>query len=747
MQPPVPPSTPRQPSPVPERSWEHLPDVFGSVEDISDALVTREQHQFLLTDGEGNIPPGSRRGLGLYSRDTRHLSVYELRLDGALPLVLLSRAESGFSQEQVLGNHRKVQDGRIIGRCTIELTRQRLLHRSVEERLTVTNYNAFPVDVDLSYELAADFADIFEIRGHKRSHPGVHSTPEVEPGSICYRYFGADGVWRRTLIEFDCPPDHISTDGARYTMTLGARETTVLHLRIVIGEETGEDADEALRRLRTDYAQWSDSFAHIHTDNETFNKVLDRSLSDLRMLWTHNLHDHSYMAAGTPWFATFFGRDSIIASLQTLPFRPDIARETLAFLARHQGRAVDSWRVEEPGKILHEMREDELSSVRELPYQRYYGSVDSTPLFLLLAAEYYHWTADRELLENLMPALRAALRWLRDYGDQDKDGFIEYITDAPDGLRNQGWKDSVEAIMHEDGTLCEGPIALAEVQAYVYAAYLRLAPVFVEFGDGHIASELRVSAAKLRRKFNRQFWLPRQRRIAMALDGEKGPSTVMSSNAGQVLWGGILGRNRAALVKDALFQNDMFSGWGIRTLSSSVRSYYPLGYHVGTIWPHDNSIIAQGLKRYGFDDEVNELATSLFDAAREFPSYRLPELFGGQSRSEYQPPVPYPVACRPQAWTAGSLLHLMNAILGLYPDATRRRLYVIRPKLPYWLREVHLHGLPIAGSEVDLHFRISRGKTVLDFETRGDIDVIAVRNWRRVSQETGNDNHNGSEMP
>ncbi|MPZ48357.1 MAG: amylo-alpha-1,6-glucosidase [Dehalococcoidia bacterium] len=714
-----------------ERKWEQLPDVFGRVEDISDTLITREQGQFLLTDATGDIPRANKRGLGLYSHDTRHLSSFEFLLDGAPPLMLLSTADSGFTQEQVLGNYRSVQEeGRVIGRCTIEITRQRVLNRGLEESLQITNYNTFPVSIRPSYFFDADFADIFEVRGHQRKQAGNLSPAEVTERSICYRYWGADGVWRRTLIAFDQPPDEIDATRAVYELSLGPRETKDIHFRILLDEPEESEPGSALRRLHGEYSKWHAGFARIRTDNEVFNEVVSRSISDLRVLWT-NLNGLPYIAAGTPWYATLFGRDSIITALQTLPFSPEIARDTLVLLAKSQGQTIDAFRCEEPGKILHEMREDELSVIGELPYERYYGSADSTPLFLLLAAEYFHWTADRDLIEILMPAISAGLRWLHTHGDPDGDGFLEYATDALGGLRNQGWKDSIEGVMHSDGSLCEGPISLVEVQGYVYAAYLRLAPLFEALGDEAKAGELRRSAATLRRRFNRAFWLPDLKRLAMALDGKKRPSEVMSSNAGQALWSGILRPDRAPFVRDALFQNDMFSGWGIRTLSSDAISYYPLGYHVGTVWPHDNGIIALGLKRYGFDNEVNEIATALFDAAREFPSYRLPELFGGQPRSEYQPPVPYPVACRPQAWTAGAQLHLLQAMLGLYPDAANKRLYVIRPRLPYWLKSVHIGGLQVGTEKVDLRFYLQRGRTSVAVETSGDVNVVLASSWRR----------------
>ncbi|MGE0057144.1 MAG: glycogen debranching N-terminal domain-containing protein [Dehalococcoidia bacterium] len=685
--------------------------------------MTREQDLFLLTNDQGNIPEAERHGLGFYARDTRHLSVYDFRLNGSRPIVLLSSAGSGFSQEQVLGNHRFEQHGNTAGRATIELTRERVLNGCLEETLQVDNYNPFPVEIQVDYRFAADFADIFEVRGHQRKHPGKHTSPTVEHDCITYRYLGADGIWRKTAIHFDPAPTSIDEHGAGFVISLGPRSRRTYHLSISVDEARERRGLSGLQHLRREYEAWQADFVQVHTGNEVFNEVIKRSISDLRMLWTRSSHDHSYLAAGTPWYATLFGRDSLIASLQTLPFRPQLARACLALLARHQGQGFNPQTGEEPGKILHEERQNELSMIGELPYRRYYGSVDSTPLFLLLAAEYTHWTGDLETLGSLMQAIEAALAWVRDYGDLDGDGLIEYRTDSGHGLRNQGWKDSIEAIVHADGRLCHGPIALPEVQGYLYLAYQRLAPIFDHIGRPDRAAELRKLADTLQARFEAAFWLDDEQSIAMALDGDKVPSRVMSSNAGQALWGGILRPERARKVCDALFSGEMFSGWGIRTMSAATSTYLPLGYHLGTVWPHDNGIIALGLKQYGMTAEVNEIATAMFDAAQQFPGYRLPELFGGHARTEYHPPVPYPVACRPQAWTAGATLHLLQAILGLRPDALNGRLDVVQPRLPYWLPSVAITGLSVGTAQVNLNFRSEPSGTSVTPDLRGNLQV------------------------
>ncbi len=709
------------------RLWEHIPDAFGNVEDISDALISRDNHEFLLTDASGQIPPANRRGLGLYSHDTRHLSVYEFLLEGDYAQVLLSTADSGYGQEQVLGNHRFVQDGLTVGRCTIEVGRRRFLAGDLSEKVQVTNHNRFPVRISLRYRFDADFLDLFEVRGHKRTHTGQRLEPELGDRSILYTYRGADGVERRTLIEFDIPPDEIDSHGVSFVLQMAPRQRVEFSVSVTVGQEdTGIASRRSSTRLRGDYDRWKEAFASIRSDNEGFNQVIARSLTDLRVLWTTESNGQSFIAAGTPWFATAFGRDSIITSLQTLPFQPAVARECLKLLARNQGKTVDEFRAEEPGKIMHEIRDDELCRIGELPYERYYGSIDSTPLFLILAAEYFHWTSDHALLTELMPNIEAALSWIRDFGDLDGDGFIEHRTDSPDGLRNQGWKDSIEAIVHADGSLLDGPLALAEVQGYVFLAYTRLAPVLQAIDRPQMAEALRAQAQSLRQRFVSAFWLPGSKRIAMALDGSKRAADVMSSNAGQVLWSGILDDFHADQVRQKLFSPNMFSGWGLRTLSSEAIGYYPLGYHLGTVWPHDNGLIAMGLKHYGFNHEVNEIASCLFDAAKTFPGYRLPELFGGQPRTEFQPPVPYPVACRPQAWTAGVFLHLLQAMLGLKADSNQRTLELNHPTLPSWLPRVELEGIRIGGATVSLSAFLEADRVRVEADVSGDLTVIGA---------------------
>ncbi|HEX5140513.1 MAG TPA: glycogen debranching N-terminal domain-containing protein [Dehalococcoidia bacterium] len=705
-----------------DRRWEYAPDSYGLVDDISDTLVCREGRYYLVTDANGSIPAGNTRGLGVYAGDTRHLSGYEMLLNGGEPLVLMSAGPSGFSQEQVLGNRRGTYDGQEVSRGTIEITRQRIVANGVCETLGITNHNIFDVTVVISYRFQADFADIFEVRGHVRQRAGNAIEPSASGNRIEYRYLGSDGEWRRTAIEFSKTAETINPTEASFQFSLKAGTTQSMTIEISTDwQAQGEPV--SLGEMRKDYASWREGFAGVHTDNELFNEVLERAIGDLRTLWTIDSSGDGYFAAGVPWYATLFGRDAIITSLQTLPFRHELSRECLLLLARHQAMAFDATRAEEPGKILHEMRDSELTRTGELPYKAYYGSVDSTPLFLLLTSSYYAWTADMETIRELHGAITAAVRWILDFGRAGGGPYVRYRTDSSSGLRNQGWKDSADGIIHADGTVCEGPIALAEVQGYTYAAFKEMAPILRLLAEDELAAKLDAEAANLRDCFNADFWLEDEGYVALALDGDDRQARVMTSNAGQVLWSGILDSDRADRVRRRLFQNDMFSGWGIRTLSSRSIRYFPLGYHVGTVWPHDNGLIGLGLKRYGFSGEVTELLTALFDAAQRFADRRLPELFGGQPRGYYLPPVPYPVACRPQAWAAGSLLHLLTTTLGLRPDASRSSLHIHDPRLPHWLERLQLRGLRVGSSEVGLRFERRGETTSVHIDAPPDLEV------------------------
>jgi glycogen debranching enzyme len=702
------------------------------IEDIRDALIIRERSAFLLTDPDGNVRSGNAQGLGIYRADTRHLSAYNFSLNGIAPVILLSTAEIGYAMEQVMTNPTVTShDGRTIARGTIEIRRQRVVSGGIEERLRVTNYNAFPVTLSLLYEFGADFADIFDVRGYERERSGVHDAPVVSERGIHYAYTGIDGGRRQTWVDFDTTPQFLDQSSALFRVTLQRRETATLHTLISISEQ--ERATPQPRRFEAvseDYRRWTESSTQIFTDNEFFNRVMTRSLHDVRMLWSQDEAGGEYPAAGTPWFDALFGRDSCILAMQTLAYRPEIARDTLRVLARWQGKRQDAAHDEEPGKIVHVLRFGELSRSNELPYGPYYGSIDSTPLFLMLVASYYEWTGDLRLVRDLLPAIRAALVWMDTYGDLTGSGYLAYEKRSLKGLVNQGWKDSFDAVVHANGTLAQAPIALAEVQGYAYAAWTRLAPILDRVNETALAHALRAQADRLRRKFGSEFWLDDERFFAMAIDGAGRPVASVSTNPAHCLWTGLIDAARGGEVVQRLMANDMFSGWGVRTLSGGSPRFNPIGYHIGSIWPHDNSIAAMGFKMYGCEDELNEVATALFDAAAAFPYFRLPELFGGEARSAHNAPVPYPVACRPQSWAAGAFPLITQAILGLKPDAGNKTLRIVNPRLPYWLNSVQVRGLRVGAGRVSLQYRRDGGSTHVEVQkATGGIDVVVSKRW------------------
>lgn len=709
------------------------------VQDIRDALVIRERDLFLLTDTAGQVPPGNNNGYGLYYEDTRYLSAYEFSFSTARPLVLLSTAALGYSSEQVLTNASMTDlQARVVPRGTIEVRRVRVLEDVLEETIEITNYNTVPVVLDLVLRFAADFADIFEVRGYQREKRGSLRAPAWHDSTLEMTYRGRDSRERQTLIFFTAEPLSAQTDLeggtiATFRVSLAARQSATT--RLVVTVDGRLEAAQAVGRFEIvaqEYDSWLQDATRIETDNDFFNAVLARSLADLRMLWNHQAAGRGYPAAGTPWYDTLFGRDTCIVGLQTLSLNPMIARDCLASVARWQGKKFDPWRDEEPGKILHELRQGELTQTGELPFSPYFGSVDSTPLFLWLAGEYFAWTGDRDLLAQLETNLRAALHWLTRYGDANS-GYVDYEKRSSKGLVNQGWKDSEDCILHADGTIVLPPIALIEVAGYTYAAFQKLAPVFAALGDEETAAELLQKSATLKRRFNHDFRLANGF-YALALDGAGHPASSVTSNPGHALWAGVIQDASAAPLVERLMREDMFSGWGIRTLSTESPRFNPQGYHTGAVWPHDNSIVAMGFKRYGFESDLNTVASGLFDAARAFLYYRLPELFGGAERSVHQAPVPYPVACRPQAWAAGAFPLITQAILGLCPDAANNRLFIVRPRLPDWLGSIRIEGLRVGSGEVNLYYERRRSRTVVHVRDTKGVSVEMVRRWPKTAR-------------
>jgi glycogen debranching enzyme len=584
------------------------------------------------------------------------------------------------------------------------------------------------------YRFSADFADIFDIRGYKREASGQLKAPVIGDRWIEYRYDGLDGRERTTRVEFDQVPDYLDESSVLFRVTLPPRGSTELKTEIALGPRPASHRRRAARErvdaVAADYERWLDGCTHIATDNEFFNRVLNRSVRDVRMLWSETDEGETYPAAGTPWFDAPFGRDSCMMAMQMLAYRPEIARHVLRLLAKWQGRRIDQAHDEEPGKILHELRFDELSRSGELPYGPYYGSIDSTPLFLMLAASYFEWTADTRLIRTLLPSIRNALDWMDDYGDSLGNGYLSYQKRSAKGLINQGWKDSWDAVIHADGSLAKAPIALAEVQGYAYAARARLATAVERAGDTALAERLRSDARRLYKRFNEDYWLTDEHYYAMAIDGDGAKVASTTSNPAHCLWAGLADPANAQAVVARLMSDDMFSGWGLRTLTDTSARFNPIGYHLGSVWPHDNSIAAMGFKMYGFEDELNVVASALFDASSSFPYFRLPELFGGEARTNHGAPVPYPVACRPQGWAAGAFPLITQAILGLKAEAPENRLRIVSPRLPVWLNSVLVRGLRVGNGYVTLLYRRDGMDTRVEVqEATGGLDVVLSNRW------------------
>ncbi|HEX2281867.1 MAG TPA: glycogen debranching N-terminal domain-containing protein, partial [Thermomicrobiales bacterium] len=561
----------------------------------------------------------------------------------------------------------------------------------------ITNFGRQTVSVRLGLEVRADFADIFEVRGQRRPRRGHYLDPVVRPDGIDLPYTGLDGVSRTTQITTNPEPTIVNETELCFDITIGPQDVQVIDLAIACEAGDGvvrRDHDEAMYAANASLADERAGCIDIHTSNEQFNDWLNQSLEDLHMLTT-NLTSGPYPYAGIPWFSTAFGRDGIITALQTLWAYPALARGVLAFLAATQATEEDPASDAEPGKILHETRKGEMAALGEIPFSMYYGSVDSTPLFIVLAGRYYEATADRAFIQSIWPNIEAALGWLDHYGDLDGDGFIEYKRKEDSGLLNQGWKDSHDSVFHADGRMAQPPIAICEMQGYAYAAHLAAAQLAEVVGRPERADELRSKAETLRALFEEHFWDEDLGTYVLALDGDKQPCRVASSNAGHALFAGIASPERAERVARALLSGDSFSGWGIRTVSTVASRFNPMSYHNGSIWPHDNSLIADGLARYGHQDMAAEVLTALFDASIFLDQHRLPELFCGFPKRPGEGPTLYPVACAPQAWAAGSVFMLLGACLGMTFDAPQQRLRFNRPLLPEYLDRVRAKNLRV----------------------------------------------------
>lgn len=691
---------------------------------------------FAVFDHSGDAIAGPGSPEGLYHRDTRHLSHLYLTINGLRPILLSSalRDDNAMLTCDLTNPDFSGEDGRMmVEHDLIHLRRTRFLwDSSIHERITVRNFDtqAHTIAVDVSF--TADFADLFEIRGMTRLRKGMMKPPVIGPADVLLSYEGRDAKIRETHLCFEPAPHELTDSHARFEVTVPPGERRTLYMRIecepapLSSEPFSRQFLKALREAMESLKQARARAATVLSSNQLFNEVARRSVADITMLSTDTEYG-PYPYAGIPWFSTVFGRDAIITALETLWLDPVVSRGVLGYLAAHQATDFDAAADAEPGKILHEVRHGEMAELGEVPFRHYYGSIDSTPLFVMLAGAYLDRTGDAAYIASLLPNIEAALAWIDDHGDRDKDGFVEYGRLTDQGLINQGWKDSHDSVFHADGTIARGPIALAEVQAYVYGAWRAAETIYGALGNAGRAGDYGRRATAFRDKFDAAFFDAQLGTYVLALDGEKRPCRVRSSNAGHVLFTGLAREERAEAVVRTLMAPASFSGWGVRTIASTEARYNPMSYHNGSIWPHDNALIAAGFSRYGYRREAARIFEGLFAAATYVDLMRLPELFCGFPRRRAQGPTFYPVACSPQAWSAAAPLSLIQATLGLEFDVAGAEISLREPTLPCFLDELQLHRLAVGDASVDIGFDRMDDKVVVKLLGRtGNARVVTI---------------------
>lgn len=689
---------------------------------------------FGIFDRYGDIGFEGRTHEGLYHNDTRYLSRLKILVNGERPLFLSSNVEDNNAALSVdLANPDLIQDERVVlQRDVVHIVRSKFLWRNAcYERLSLRNYDKKSPRMQLEILFGADFADIFEVRGQTRPRRGAANF-ECAPERVVIAYRGLDNIFRRTILTFDPAPVKLSERSALYQLDLpeGRRESVFFTARCAEGLEVLSEPPQkfffSLRRARRELKAAASHAATVQTSNAVFNEVLCQSMSDLYMLVTETEHG-PLPYAGVPWFSTIFGRDAVITAIEMLWIDPRVARGVLRYLGATQAKEARPETDAEPGKIVHEMRRGEMARLGEVPFERYYGSVDGTLLFIILAGLYFSRTGDIETVADLWPCIDHALRWIEQYGDRDGDGFVEYFRAEESGLANQGWKDSADSVFHADGSLAQGPIALCEVQGYVFAAKTGAARIASAIGFPARAARLLQEAANLRTHFDKAFWCDSIGTYALALDGAKQRCEVRSSNAGHLLFSGIAPEARAKQVASLLLSRPFFSGWGVRTVAAGEPRYNPMSYHNGSIWPHDNALFGMGLARYGLKEGLQRLFSGLFDAAAYMDLRRLPELFCGFQRRRGRGPTHYPVACSPQAWSSAAPFALLQACIGLELDFANECVRLRQPRLPDFLDDVVIRSLSIGDASLDLLLR-HRGAevsvSVLRAEGHARVEVI-----------------------
>lgn len=687
---------------------------------------------FAVFDHNGDALSGAGSPEGIFHRDTRHLSHFFLTIGGARPMLLSSTLGSDNATLTCdLTNPDLFEEGELaLEHDVIHLRRSRFLSQaSCFERLVVRNFGERSQRISVEIGFGADFADLFEVRGTSRDRRGQTHAPAVGQAEVLLSYTGLDRRRQTTALRFDPAPTRLTGNAATFTLQLAPKEACSLFIAIDCASDTVQKPARSaffrrLRQVRRTLRASSRRAAAVTSSNEIFNEAIRRSQSDLHTLTT-DTPEGPYPYAGIPWFSTVFGRDALITALETLWLDPALARGVLRHLAANQAEKSDAAADVEPGKILHEIRHGEMAMLGEVPFRRYFGSVDSTPLFVMLAAAYLQRTGDLALMRELWPNIEAALAWIGRHGDRDGDGFVEYERRTAAGLINQGWKDSSDSVFHADGTLARGPIALAEVQAYTYGAWRAAAEIAYRLGHANRARVCERRASALQVAFDSAFFDEELGTYALALDGEKRPCRVRSSNAGHALFTGIALPERVPAVVDTLMSAPSFCGWGVRTISASEARYNPMSYHNGSVWPHDNALIAAGFARYGFQRQAAQIFEGIFAASTYIDLRRLPELFCGFTRERRQGPTFYPVACMPQAWAAAAPISMLQSCVGLGFNLEHSDVTFEKPILPAFLHELVFRNLSIGNGTADVALRRSGRQVVVDvLERTGETRVV-----------------------
>lgn len=669
-----------------------------AAEPLTSGTVTLvEGSSFCISAENGDMHPEYPHGV--FYKDTRILSRWKLTINGQ-PLEPLAAKTNEPYRALFVG---RVPRPGGTADSPLLVERLREVGAGILEKITIRNHSKQPAECSITLVIDADFADLFEVKAARITRDWKE-TRRIDSDCLEIR-----GQWQgnRKSVLIRAQGAGVGSKALAFRTTVapqGQWSTSVSVVPTFEGASVGfAPADRGMispsdRRRQ----EWVERIPMLHTGNRSVERTMRRSYDDLGSLRIEdpNHPDRVVIAAGAPWFMALFGRDSLWASIMALPVDPSLALGTLQTLADRQGRVVDKVSEEEPGKILHEVRLDVSTGQALNGKSAYYGSVDATPLFVTLLGELDRWGFDSATVAALLPHADRALDWIQNYGDRDGDGFVEYARLSDTGLVNQGWKDSWDGVNFSDGTLAQGPIALCEVQAYVYYAYLARSWMASNVGDKLLAAEYQERAAQLKRQFNEQFWLPDRGYYAIALDGNKRPVDACTSNMGQCLWFGIVDDDKVPLVADKLMSPEMFSGWGVRTLASDMGAYNPASYHNGSVWPHDNAIIVAGLLRYGLVEEAQRIATALLEAA-DYSGGRLPELFCGFDREHFDEPVPYPTACSPQAWAATTPIQLLRSLMGYYPDVAQGRLW-INAVIPESFGDLHITNAPFASGRLTI---------------------------------------------